>query len=108
MPIVTNGSVLASTIRPLARHAALLWHRVSLVIPVAVMLRDATMIANLGRHFLEALLHGFAVNALATCHPIVLHLRCVLDAVAWMVFVQAESTGVDSGLGFLREKRDTE
>jgi hypothetical protein len=108
VPIVTNGSVVAFTIRPLARHPTLLWHGVPLVIPVAVMLRNATMVANLDRHFLEALLHGLAANPLAMRHPVVLHLGCVRDAVAWMVFVQAESTGVDSGLGLLREKRDTE
>jgi len=108
MAIVTNWSVVASTVRLLARHAALLWHRVALVAPIAVVLRYATMIANLGRHFLEALLRGFAVNALTMRHPVALHLGCVLDAVAWMVLVKAEPTGVDGGLGLLREKRGTE
>jgi hypothetical protein len=32
----------------------------------------------------------------------------MLDAVAWIILVQAESTGVDVGLRLLREKRDTE
>jgi hypothetical protein len=108
MPIVTNGAVVAFTIRFLARHRALPWHRVALVVPVSVMFRYATVFANLNRHFLEALLHGFVVNALTTRHPVVLHLGCVLDAVTWMVLVQAESTGVDGGLGLLREKRNTE
>jgi hypothetical protein len=72
------------------------------------MLGYATMVANLDRHFLQALLHGSAVNALTTHHPVGLHLGCVLDAVAGMVLVQAESTGLDGGLGLLREKRYTE
>jgi hypothetical protein len=108
MPIVTNGAVVAFTIRLLARHRALPWHRVALVIPVAVMFRYATVVANFDRHFLKALLRGFVVNALTTRHPVVLHLGRVLDAVAWMVLVEAESTGLDGWLGLLREKRDTE
>ena len=103
VPIMTNRSVIAFTIRPFARHRALPWHRVALVTPVAVMFRYATVVANLDGHFREALLHGFAANALTLRHPVVLHLGCVLDAVAWMVLVQAESTGVDGGFGLLRE-----